>query len=144
MARNVNLKETFYAWGHRNIRAMHRTTLEITKEEHVTPRGDCIIAVRSEKSVSDLSQELKQAVKHNNVRIILLLRVLDVEEVITGFGSERLLLTSQLSIVCRRSDYVCPRTLMIKCDKAAIDLNRELVNYLRMGNKLQVVIEVEV
>ncbi|MEM0217286.1 MAG: DUF371 domain-containing protein [Candidatus Nezhaarchaeales archaeon] len=140
----VHLKETFYAWGHRNIRAMHRTTLEITKEEHMTPRGDCIVAVRSEKSVSDLGQELKQAIRHNNAKITLLLRTLDVEDVITGFGSEKLPLTSKLSLVCRRSDYICPRTLMIKCDKAAIDVNRELINCLRMGNRLQVTIEVEV
>lgn len=137
-------KETFHAWGHKNIRATHRTTLEITREERLTPRGDCIIAVRSEKSVSDLSQELKQAIKHDNAKITLLLKALDAEEVITGFGGEKLPLTSQLSIVCRRSDYVCPRTLMIKCDKAAIDVNRELVNYLRMGHRLQATVEVEV
>ncbi|MEM0233431.1 MAG: DUF371 domain-containing protein [Candidatus Nezhaarchaeales archaeon] len=140
----VYLKETFHAWGHRNIRATHRTTLEITKEEHITPRGNCIVAVRSEKSVCDLSQELKQAVRHSNAKVTLLLRTLDIEDVITGFGSEKLPLTSRLSIVCRRSDYVCPRTLMIKCDKAAIDVNRELVNCLRMENRLQVTIEVVV
>lgn len=140
----MHLKEVFYAWGHENVRATHKTTLEITREEHLTPRGDCIIAVRSEKSVFDLSQELKQATKNDFAKITLLLRSLDVEDVVTGFGSEKLLLTSRLSIVCRKSDYVCPRTLMIRCNKAAIDIDRELINYLRMGYRLQVTIEVEV
>lgn len=137
-------KETFHAWGHQNVKATHRTTLEITREEYLTPKGDCIIAVRSERSVSDLSQELKQAIRHDDAKITLLLKALDIEDVVTGIGSERLLLTSQLSVVCRRSDYICPRTLMIKCDKAAMDINRELVNYLKMGLQLQVTIEVEV
>ncbi|NHW45022.1 MAG: DUF371 domain-containing protein [Candidatus Verstraetearchaeota archaeon] len=123
---------------------MHRTTLEITREEHLTPRGDCIIAVKSERSVSNLSPEVKQAIKCDGAKATLTLRLLDVEEVISGRGSERLSLTSPLSIVCRKSDYVCPRTLMIRCDKAAIDVNRELVEYLRRGLRLQVILEVEV
>jgi hypothetical protein len=140
----VRVKEVFHAWGHCNVKAMHRTTLEITREEHLTPRGDCIIAVKSERSVSNLSPEVKQAIKCDGAKATLTLRLLDVEEVISGRGSERLSLTSPLSIVCRKSDYVCPRTLMIRCDKAAIDVNRELVEYLRRGLPLQVILEVEV
>jgi len=140
----MRFKESFYAWGHRNVRATHKTTLEITREEHLTPRGDCIIAVKSEKGVFDLSSEVKQAIRCNTAKVVLLLRLLDMEEAIVGRGDQRLLLTSQLSIVCRKSDYVCPRTLMIKCDKAAIDLNRELVEHLRKGLRLQVTLEVEV
>jgi hypothetical protein len=140
----VRFKEVFYAWGHHNVKAMHRTTLEITREEHLTLRGDCIIAVNSEKSVSDLVPEVKQAIRHEGAKVMLMLRLLDVEEVISGHGSEKLLLTSPLSIVCRKSDYICPRTLMIRCDKAAIDVNRELVEYLRRGLRLQVILEVEV
>ena len=140
----MRFKEVFYAWGHHNVKAMHRTTLEITREEHLTLRGDCIIAVNSEKSVSDLVPEVKQAIRHEGAKVMLMLRLLDVEEVISGHGSEKLLLTSPLSIVCRKSDYICPRTLMIRCDKAAIDVNRELVEYLRRGLRLQVILEVEV
>lgn len=140
----MRFKETFYAWGHKNVRATHKTTFEITREEHLTPRGDCIIAVRSEKSVSDLSQELKKAIRNDLAKMTLYMKTLDAEDVVIGFGSERLLLTSHLSIVCRRSDYICPRTLMIKCDKAAIDIDRELIDYLRMGHRLHVIVEVEV
>ncbi len=140
----MRFKESFYAWGHYNVRATHKTTLEITREEHLTPRGDCIIAVKSEKSVFDLSSEVKQAIKCNTAKVMLLLRLLDFEEAVIGRGSEKLLLTSKLSIVCRKSDYVCPRTLMIKCDKAAMDLDRELIKYLRKGLRLQAILEVEV
>lgn len=140
----MRVKEVFYAWGHHNVKAMHKTTLEITREERLTPRGDCIIAVKSEKSVSDLSSEVKQAIRCDSAKVTLTLKLLDIEEVISGRGNERLPLTSSLSIVCRKSDYVCPRTLMIRCDKAAVDVNRDLVEHLRRGLRLQVILEVEV
>ncbi|RLF17024.1 MAG: DUF371 domain-containing protein, partial [Thermoprotei archaeon] len=40
----MEIVEEIIAWGHPNIRALHRSTMEITKEPYVTPRGDCIIA----------------------------------------------------------------------------------------------------
>lgn len=140
----MHFRETFYAWGHHNIRATHKTTLEITREEHLTLKGDCIVAVRSEKSVSNLSSEVKKAIRSKGSRVTLLLKVLDAEDAIMGFGSESLPLSDEISMVCRKSDYICPRTLMIRCDKAAIDVDRELISYLQRGLKLQVTIEVEV
>ncbi|MHC1601546.1 MAG: DUF371 domain-containing protein [Candidatus Nezhaarchaeales archaeon] len=140
----MRLKEVFKAWGHPNVKATHKTTLEITREDYLTPRGDCIIAIKSEKSVADLSHSLKQALTQKNAKITLVLKVLDVEDVVTGFGHERLLLTSQISMVCRKSDYICPRTLMIRCDKSAADINRELIEHLKQGLQVEVTIEVEV
>lgn len=37
--------------GHRNITAKHRTTLEITKDEEITRKADCIIGVRADKAI---------------------------------------------------------------------------------------------
>ena len=139
----MRLKETFRAWGHPNIKATHKTTLEITREAHLTPRGDCIIAIKSEKALSDLNQDLKAAIAQSGSRITLILKAPDVEDFVTGFGDERLPLTSPVSMVCRRSDYICPRTLMIRCDKSAIDIDRELVDYLRQGGPITIIIEVE-
>ncbi|MHA1410910.1 MAG: DUF371 domain-containing protein, partial [Candidatus Odinarchaeia archaeon] len=51
--------EEFKARGHENITATHPTTLEITKDMKLTPRGDCIIAVGSEKALFDFSDEIK-------------------------------------------------------------------------------------
>ena len=39
---------TFLAFGHKNITANHKTTLEFTKENSVTKKGDCIIGVNSD------------------------------------------------------------------------------------------------
>ena len=48
-----------------------------------------------------------------------------------GFGHENLTLTHPTDIVCRTSDYVCPRTLMINADKAARDLDSDLIEDLK-------------
>ena len=39
--------------GHENIRSNHQKTIEITKESHLTPRGDCIVGVNAKYSCSD-------------------------------------------------------------------------------------------
>ncbi len=56
---------TFY--GHPNVRSLHPKTIEITKDEHLTPRGDCIIGVRANKACADLDEALKHRLKSNSV-----------------------------------------------------------------------------
>ncbi|MDI9620113.1 MAG: DUF371 domain-containing protein [Candidatus Nezhaarchaeota archaeon] len=136
------LIERFKAYGHNNVSATHRTTLEITREEHLTPRGNCIVAVKSEKGVAGLGEDVKKALKQRHAKVSLILKVLELEDVVTGLGDERLMLTSTLAIICRKSQFVCPKTLMIKCDKSAADINRELVELLRRGHQVEVTIEV--
>ncbi|MFX0070300.1 MAG: DUF371 domain-containing protein, partial [Candidatus Hermodarchaeota archaeon] len=38
-------------------------TLEITKDAHLTDRGDCIVAVKADKACLDLSKEFKEAAR---------------------------------------------------------------------------------
>ncbi|MBC7110034.1 MAG: DUF371 domain-containing protein [Archaeoglobi archaeon] len=121
------------ARGHRNIRATHRTTLEITKDESCTPRGDCIVAVSSDKAARDLHDELREPLW---LRVVL--RVPSGrEEVIEGFypGHE---LTDERSIVLRKSGFICGRTLMIRCNKSAGDLSRDFVRELQKGAEVEV------
>lgn len=42
--------EEVTAHGHRNIFATNKKTFEMTKEPHLTERGDCIVAVAADKS----------------------------------------------------------------------------------------------
>jgi len=138
----VKVVEKFEAKGHPLISAKHPTTLEITKDLEITPRGDCIIAVASQKALSDFSEFFKQLARREDAVITLTLRIGGYAERIVGRGHPNLTYTDSRSIVCRRSSYTCGRTLMIKADKAARDLDRRLVDQLRMGGK--VLIEVQV
>ena len=127
----LRVVEEIRAYGHPNIRATHRSTLEITKEENLTPRGDCIIAIKADKGLYELSNEFKKIARKDGSKIKLIIEVEGLKEEITGYGSSKLTLNHPTDIVCRKSSYTCSRTLMIKANKAAIDLNREIIKKLK-------------
>jgi hypothetical protein len=117
--------------GHENIRSNHQRTLEITKESHLTPRGDCIIGVNAKSSCADLPEELKNKLKNPDSKVNFSIKVGDEEFVMDGKGHPDLILSHAEDIVIRKSDFVCPRTLAIKCDKASDLLPRSMVKLLQ-------------
>jgi hypothetical protein len=117
--------------GHENIRSNHQRTLEITKESHLTPRGDCIIGVNAKSSCADLPEELKNKLKNPDSKVNFSIKVGDEEFVMDGKGHPDLILSHTEDIVIRKSDFVCPRTLAIKCDKASDLLPRSMVKLLQ-------------
>lgn len=123
--------ETIFAYGHPNIQATHKTTIEITKEHELSKRGNCIIAVSADKALADLSPEFKRYLSREDAEITILIDANGIVEVVKAFGSSKLILTHPTDIVIRKSDYVCWRTLAIKADKAACDFSRELVENLK-------------
>jgi hypothetical protein len=120
-----------FAYGHKNIRATHESTLEITKEAELSKKGDCIIAVSANKAMRDLSSEFKENLREENAKVTMLIEVEDIAEVVNALGSSRLILTHPTDIVVRKSNYICNRTFAIQADKAACDLSRRLVEKLR-------------
>ena len=117
--------------GHENIRSNHKKTIEITKESHLTPRGDCIVGVNATSSCADLPPELKEKLKNSDAKVTLSIQVEDHEFIIDGKGHTDLTLTHSEDIVIRKSDFVCPRTLAVNCDKASDLLPRDLVLLLQ-------------
>ena len=118
-------------FGHENIRSLHQKTIEITKEENLTPSGDCIIGVNASYACKDLPETLKQKLKDPNSRIKFSVLVDSHVFEINGFGSEELTLTHSDDIVIRKSSFVCPRTLGVKCDNASDSVPREMVKLLQ-------------
>jgi hypothetical protein len=139
----MRLVEGFLAWGHPNIRAGHRTTLMVTREPELTPRGDCIVAVASEKGLSDLSPKLREAARSEEARITLILEAEGHIFTVSGRGDLRLTLSHPRDMVVRRSRYICPRTLMIKADKAACDIPEKLRRTLQRRIPVRVTVIVE-
>ncbi|WP_018154633.1 MULTISPECIES: DUF371 domain-containing protein [Methanothermococcus] len=126
---------TIYAKGHPNVQSTHKTTLEITKEDYLTPTGDCIIGICADKSMIDFSEEFKNELRKSD-KIIVEIIVGDLKETIIGKGHKDLILNHPTDIVIRKSNFICPRTLMIEADKSAKDLNREIVERLKNGDEL--------
>ncbi|MHA1298700.1 MAG: DUF371 domain-containing protein [Candidatus Helarchaeota archaeon] len=122
--------EEFYAFGHTNILATHKTTFEFTKEETISKRGNCIIGVAANKSISDISEKFKAKAK-KRVQIRCILMVDNLKEEILGYGHEALTFSHPTDIVIRKSNYICPRTLMIRSNKAAKDLDRKFIELIK-------------
>ncbi len=117
--------------GHENIRSNHQKTIEITKESDLTLKGDCIVGINATSSCSDLPQELKDKLRVSDSKVTFSIHVGVHEFVIEGKGHPDLILTHSKDIVIRKSDFICPRTLAVNCDKASDLLPREMVLLLQ-------------
>ncbi len=125
------IKEVIFGYGHKNIQATHTTTLEITKDTHLSKKGDCIVAVAADKALADLSAEFKEKLRKPHAKLTIIIEAGGIIERVTAHSSPQLILTHPMDMVVRKSDYVCSRTLAVHADKAAWDLSRDLVEKLR-------------
>jgi uncharacterized protein len=130
--------------GHRNIRCLHNNTIEITKAVSLSTRGDCIAGVSASKACNDFDKEFKARFSESGRRVNLEIKVAEQIFRMHGLTDQRLTLSHDHDIVIRRSNYVCPRTLCVLCNKASFDIPRELV--LKLQNpataaELKIIVE---
>lgn len=123
----------FNAYGHENVIGEHKTTVELTSEDHLTRQGTCIVGVCSSMILNQLDSKIKKLASSSNTKIVLRLSIDGLSEEITGAGSPGLTYTDSTSIVARTSTFECGRTLMVNADKAASDLSREFVDRLKVN-----------
>lgn len=126
------------AKGHENVLSLHKSTFEITKDKDLSLSGDCIIGLDIDKSMEDFPEEFKEKLANDDTKVIVELKTPNASDTIEGYGHHDLTLSHPTDIVCRKSTFVCSRTLMIKSNKAAIDLNRDLINDLANGEYMEV------
>jgi hypothetical protein len=137
--------EVVNAFGHRNIKATHKTTFEITKERELSVRGDCIVAVSADKGFPDFRPEFKELLRMEGAKLKVQIKVDGIVETVSAFGSSRLILAHPTNLVVRKSEYICGRTLAIRADKAARDFSRDLVARLQNpAQRVQIFLTVEV
>ncbi len=117
--------------GHENIRSTHKKTIEITKDSELTPKGDCIIGVNASHSCLDLPSSLKKKLQDPKSKVKFSIKVAEHEFIVKGRGCKDLTLTHTEDIVIRKSNFICPRTLAIKCDKASDLFPRKMVTLLQ-------------
>jgi len=124
--------EIINAKGHPNIRATHKTTMEITRDPELTPRGDCIIGVKADKAAKDLSPQTLNLIKTPApILIIIYLPQHDTYDHFYAHGNPNLNPTHPASIVIRKSTYIDPRTIATQSQKAANDLQQHIKNHLK-------------
>ncbi len=131
------------AWGHPHVSSQHRTTLEITWDKEIGKQADCIVGVKADRTMLDFPEELKSAISRDDALIRVILSTNNNWDEIKGQGHHKLSLDHPTDIVCRKSEFICSRTLMIKADKAACDLNPDLIEDLKAKKELKVEIRVD-
>ncbi|MBI4452779.1 DUF371 domain-containing protein [Candidatus Woesearchaeota archaeon] len=121
----------FRAYGHPNILGTHKTTLEFTKDDELSLKGGCIVGVKADFNLNKIKGFIK---KMPNKKITITIEVIDEEnkrvkekisaELNPGFNDDK-------ELVIRKTDFMSERTLAIKADKAAFELNRGLIESLK-------------
>ncbi|MEM3159607.1 MAG: DUF371 domain-containing protein [Nitrososphaera sp.] len=125
------MQEEIAFFGHPNVQSFHARTVEITKEEHLTLRGDCIIGVRATKACADLEPAIRNRLMKSDSHVKIEIVVGNDVYAISGSGDERLTLKNTHDIVIRKTNFVCPRTLSVRCDRASSDIPRRMVQVLK-------------
>lgn len=127
--------------GHRNVTSLHKSTFEVTKDVEIGLTADCIVGTCANQSMLDFPEEFKAKIANSDTRITVILDTENGHDEINGFGHEDLTLNHPTDIVCRTSDFTCPRTLMIHADKAARDLDSNLIEDLKNEKVMEVTIK---
>ena len=123
----------FNAFGHKNMLGTHLTTLEFTKDIHLTTKGDCIIGVNSNFSLDEL-KKLK-----GKVRIVLCVKD-DNEKSTDEFTAEiNPDFNHETEMVIRTSDFKDRRTFAINATKAARDIKREIIAKMKDADEVMVI-----
>ena len=123
------MEEEITFHGHKNILSLHYRTIEITKDSKLTKNGDCIVGVSADKACNDLDTGLRQKLMSDSLVEIAII-VEPYEFKLVGFGNKDLRITHKHDIVLRKSNYIDSRTLIVSCDKSAIDIPRNMINAL--------------
>ena len=131
----------FTAYGHPNIIAAHKITLEFTKDNELSLKGDCIVGVNADFDLGKLKGFIS---KSKNKKITITLQTISSTikiketmhtEINQNFNDNK-------EFVIRKTNFVSDRTFAINSNKAAFNLNRTLIAFLKeKKNKISVVIE---
>jgi hypothetical protein len=128
--------------GHPLVLGTHPTTFEVTCEEHLTGKGNCIIGVAADKGCAGLSADFKKVLAHDDAVLVTRLSAGNAEVEVQSRGAAHLPLDHPADMVWRRSTFTCGRTIGICSDRVAATLPRELIAALRDGEEMTVTLTV--
>jgi hypothetical protein len=118
-------------YGHPLVRSRHRNTIEVTRDPDLTIRGDCIVGVRADKGLTDLSKDVREGIMTDGSELVVTIEVRQEAFEVRAAGSSMLSLEDRHELVLRKSDFISPRTLAIRADAAAKDVPRSMVESLK-------------
>ena len=125
---------SFAAFGHENVKASHKNTIEFTKDKELTPKGDCILGVNANFDLGKIKEFIKNKDK------------LKCSVSVDGISDEFEFIPNQdfndkHEIVFRLGEFKSDRTLGVRADKAAKHIKREIVEKLKQNKKIIVTLK---
>jgi hypothetical protein len=132
----MEAQETICCRGHPFVLGNHPTTFEVTREEHLTKNGNCIIGIAADKGCNGLSSEFKRVLSHDDAVLFTRLSCGGATAVVKSRGSSRFTLVHPTDMVWRRSSFVCGRTIGIMSDHVAATLPEALIANLVAGKEM--------
>jgi len=125
------VKDTVRFRGHPSVRSAHPTTIEVTTEDHLTEKGDCIIGVGASKGCAQLDTRVKEELRREGSKVSIRIRAGGLCYQVRASGDPRLVLSDPRDMVIRRSDFISDRTVAVHADAASKDIPREMVRILK-------------
>ena len=125
----------FHAYGHPNILATHKTTLEFIKDSELSLN----VGVRADFDLNEIKKFIKKS-KSGKIKIIIETKDKQIKETMEAelnpdFNDEK-------EIVIRKTDFASERTLAIRSNKAAVELKRVLIEFLKSKEgEISIIIE---
>jgi hypothetical protein len=133
---NMEAQEIIHCRGHPFVLGTHPTTFEVTREVHLTKKGNCIIGVSADKSCTRLSAEFKRMLTHDDAILITSLSCDGKTVEVKSRGSSQFTLDHPTDMVWRRSSFVCGRTIGIMSDHVAATFPESLLANLVEGKEM--------
>jgi uncharacterized protein len=133
---NMEVQEIIHCHGHPLVIGNHPTTFEVTREEHLTKNGNCIIGISADKGCAGLSIAFKRVLANDDAVLTTRLSSGDVTFEVKSHGSSRFTLDHPTDMVWRRSSFVCGRTIGILSNHVAADLPKALIANLIAGKEM--------
>lgn len=118
---------TFKAYGHPNLLATHVKTLEFTKDDELTERGDCIVGIKADFDLVKLKEFTKKA------KLIITIQDPKSDEQLSSEFKFKINpnYSSENELVIRKSFFNSERTFGFNLNRGSNHLDRKIVELLQ-------------
>jgi hypothetical protein len=108
----------------------------VTREVHLTKKGNCVIGIAADKGCSGLSAAFKGVLTDDDAVLVTRLSSEEVMFEVKSRGSSQFTLDHPTDMVWRRSSFICGRTIGIMTDYGAATLPEALIANLVAGKEM--------
>lgn len=136
----MEAQEIIRCRGHPLVLGTHPTTFEVTRGDHLTRNGNCIIGIGAEKGCAGLSPAFRSVLAHDDAILVTRFVCNGIVAEVRSYGSSQFTLDHPEDMVWRKSSFVCGRTIGIRSDRVALTLPRELMLALAQGKEMVVIL----